>query len=139
MFVVASLIILVFSFLIALVSLLREQRKAHKINQQHANYSMDEASHATLPVKPVVERIEPKEEVAKQLVEEPIKEPIEASTTKKRVDEETVPFPWEVKAGAHNVVPEPQQEIQQADDRFPNISKPSMGLNGSVSLKDLKK
>lgn len=166
MFIVAALIILIISFLIALVSLLREQRKVHKINQQqHRTDSIaDTAGKITSTIKTVVEPVEPREKAfEKPFVKKPPEEPAQTTTSEKRVDEETVPFPWEERAGANSAAPQLQEGMMQTDDRLPNVgnslpnhsaseqsqvlhskndnsvSAPSLGLKGSVSLKDLKK
>lgn len=166
MFFVVALIILIISFLIALVSLLREQRKVHKINQQRhrGDPIADTAEKITFPIKTAVEPIESREEVSGEfLIEKPPEEPDQTATSEKRVDEETVPFPWEEKAGANNPALQLQEEIVRINDRLPDIGKglpnhpvseqsqvldsknhdseptPGLGLNGSVSLKDLKK
>lgn len=165
MFFVVAIIILVVSFLIALVSLLREQRKVHSISQrqqqstQTANLAGDTSSTPAVSVEVPVTSLE-------EVTPEPVKASVPTSTeiqpAQKRVDEETVPFPWEVKSG-NNVVTQPNRETARIDERPPNISNsvpspadpevpqvlppqnisrasaPSLGLNGSVSLKDLKK
>lgn len=165
MFFIVATVILIISFLIALVSLLREQRKVHRINQRHQQGSpvvgppqRDTTSSMQIVEEPVAKAEEP---VAAPVVENIPEEPVERTASENRVDEETVPFPWEVKSG-NDVVPQPQPQVLQTDERLPNISsafpghsmaeQPSVeardddvgsnstaGLNGSVSLKDLKK
>jgi len=167
MFFVVAIIILVASFLIALVSLLREQRKVHSISQrqQQSAQTANLAGDNTSPTPAV--SVEMPVTSLEEVTTEPVKDSVPASTetqpAQKRVDEETVPFPWEVKSG-NNVVTQPNRETAQTDERPPNISNsvpspadpevppqilppqnisrasaPSLGLNGSVSLKDLKK
>lgn len=166
MFFIAAIVILIISFLIALVSLLREQRKVHRLNMQHqqGNPLADTPQQDTTASAQIVEEpVEKPEEVAvPPLVESLPEEQAEGTATDTRVDEETVPFPWEVKSG-NDVIPKTQPQVMQTDDRLPNItnsvpdsqvteesqvlepknaastSAPTLGLNGSVSLKDLKK
>jgi hypothetical protein len=160
MFFIIALGILVISFVIALVSLLREQRKVHRLNQQRpkpeVSLPVTEEEQKTVDEKVNVE----KTPLAKHVAEKPA-EHVLTEVSKDRVDEETVPFPWEVKVGNNTSSPSPASEVHQADDRFPNISDnnipsvfqeqalppkstsgglgPTVGLSGSVSLKDLKK
>lgn len=110
--------ILVVSFLIALFSLIRERRKiqAKTLREERLNLAKNDVEGTSGQAKEPIYVIGQKQ----------------FQGDKKKVDGETVTFPWEVNKG-HDV---------GGDDRFPTISGGTNGakphLRGSVSLKDLK-
>ncbi len=140
MFILIAAVILIISFLIALVSLVREQKKLNKIASLETKKDEEQASAPLLePIEqpsasPKVEGPEIKTEF--NVVEPPKPEP------------ELVPFPWEQPTntnanettevlGPQSATKEPPENTFILHPRRTNVGFKSNDLNGSVTLKDL--
>ncbi|MBI3342455.1 hypothetical protein HY024_05015 [Candidatus Curtissbacteria bacterium] len=141
MFVVAAIVILIASFVIALFSLVREQKKLNEQfdhEKQKAPESPVEPQVSPKAVEPVV--ITPPIETVK------VAEPITPIADKKieplpaQAEPKLEPFPWEV-AEEENTTPSPVTEPGLDSSASENVllhpKRPNSDLGASVSLKDL--
>lgn len=155
MFLLVAIIILIVSFFVALFSLVREQKKQHKQQDTEALESI--GAQPALSTHP---EAKPSAKIAPDVKH---KEEEEKKGDLPRVDEESVPYPWEENKGkdlshleelvrretvraqggklqdeeksGEDVIPEPQMLKVKRDETI-SIEKPK-GLSGTISIKDL--
>jgi hypothetical protein len=147
MLVVIGIVILIVSFVIALLSLIAEERKRDRPQARVEKELPDQ--------KDVKEREEDKVEQVRQiLAKEEAKTAVLPSSDAKKSE----PFPWETshsetyesgkhrygdshksgQAAQHEQV-QPEEDVPLADARFPNLGEDQKTLSGSFRIGDISK
>ena len=154
MLVILGIVILVISFIVALISLVKEEKKRERMIAETDAPPVKQASKEEL-LKQVVKGIEiPKAEPKPKPVEEIPAEP--ATPRQEAVSTEYVPFPWET-GKEDEKVPEPvgvetkeepkdevaaipqAPKLDPSKGRFPPITQSQEPLAGSFKINDIAK
>lgn len=136
-YVFVGLSILVVSFVVALISLIRDSSRMQSIARRQADQSANPSSDADSTTADTA--------AAETDAEQPLTVEEEKPQVQDQVRTETVPFPWEEKQPSfdgdadleknEDVLPWEAPQASEATDKVSGLG----GLKGEVSLKDLKK